>query len=230
MKLIFGILLLLVNLTQAAGLEFDQLEKKVIAPAEAITVTTDFNFTNKSDKAVTISKSDPGCSCLKVEISNGKLKYEPGESGVIRTTFDMGNFSGDVDKYIALWLDDAPDNAPSMKLTVHVHIPVLVGIEPKTLKWNIGEKIEPKSIRITMAEGKTIHIAGITSSSTAFKQELKTIEDGKKYDLVVTPLDPSLPGMAVIRIETDCSIAKHRVQQAFAVVHRPSPSDATAKP
>jgi Protein of unknown function (DUF1573) len=230
MQFTLGVLFSLSHFALAAGLEFDELEKKVTAAAEATTVMTDFSFTNKSNKAITISKSDPGCSCLKVQISDGKLKYEPGESGVVRTTFDMGNFSGDVDKYVALWLDDAPDSSPTMRLTVHVHIPVLVGIEPKTLKWNIGEKVEPKSIRITMAEGKTIHIAGITSSSTAFSQELKTIEDGKKYDLVVTPLDPTAPGMAVIRIETDCSIAKHRVQQAFAVVHRPSPADAAVKP
>jgi Protein of unknown function (DUF1573) len=230
MKLILSVLLVFTHFTQAAGLEFDQLEKLVTAAAEATSVTADFNFTNKGTKAVTISKSDPGCSCLKVQISDGKLKYEPGESGVVRTTFDMGNFSGDVDKVIALWLDDAPDNMPTMKLTVHVHIPVLVGIEPKTLKWSTDEKIGPKSIHIVMAEGRTIHITNITSSSNSFSQELKTIEDGKRYDLVMTPLDISTPGMAVIRIETDCPITKHRVQQAFAIVQTPPPSDPATKP
>lgn len=230
MKFTFAALLALTSLAHSASLEFEQLEKTIAAPADAMSVTADFNFTNKSDKAVTISKSDPGCSCLKVQISGGKLKYEPGESGVIRTTFDTGNFSGTVDKIIALWLDNAPDNSPTMRLTVHVQIPVLVGIEPRTVKWNIGEKVEPQTVKIVMAEGQSIHIAGITSSSTAFTHELKTIEDGKKYELIVTPLDATAPGMAVIRIETDCSIQKHRVQQAFAVVHHATPPEVPAKP
>jgi hypothetical protein len=81
-----------------------------------------------------------------------------------------------------------------------------------------------------MAEGHTIHVTGITSSSQAFRHELKTIEDGKKYDLVVTPLELDTPGMCVIRIDTDCPIPKHRTQQAFAVMRRPSPGEVTDKP
>jgi hypothetical protein len=36
--------------------------------------------------------------------------------------------------------------------------------------------------------------------------------------------------LAVIRIETDCGISKHRVQQAFAVVRKPSPPQTPLKP
>jgi Protein of unknown function (DUF1573) len=234
MKLVIAIWLTLVAFVQAAGLEFEQMITEVTAAADATTVTADFKFTNKGDKPVTISKSDPGCSCLKVQISEGKLQYAPGESGLIRTTFDMGNFSGTVDKMVALWLDDAPDNSPTMKLTVRVHIPVIVAVESqpgkKTLQWEIGGKTDPQVIHIVMAEGHTIHVTGITSSSQAFRHELKTIEDGKKYDLVVTPLELDTPGMCVIRIDTDCPIPKHRTQQAFAVMRRPSPGEVTDKP
>jgi hypothetical protein len=59
---------------------------------------------------------------------------------------------------------------------------------------------------------------------------LKTVEEGKKYDLVVTPGSIDAPGLAVIRIETDCGISKHRVQQAFAVVRKPSPPQTPLKP
>ncbi|MES2438294.1 MAG: DUF1573 domain-containing protein [Verrucomicrobiota bacterium] len=231
MKFVIGIWLTLAALAQAAGLEFEQLVKEINAAADASQVTAEFNFTNKSDKPVTIAKSDPGCSCLKVEISGGKLKYAPGESGTIRGTFDMGNFSGTVDKVIALWLDNDPEDTPSMKLTVRVNIPVLVSMEPKTVKWDLGEKAAPKTIHIVMAEGKPIHVTGAKCSSPSFTCEVKTVEEGKKYDLVVTASDTKAPGMGVIRIETDCEVSKHRTQQAFAVVRKPTPSDfATKKP
>lgn len=230
MKIALGIWLTLAACAQAAGLEFTGMLKELNAAAEATTVTADFNFTNKGDKPVTITKSDPGCSCLKVQISGGKLKYAPGESGVVRTTFDMGNFSGTVDKMVALWIDNDPPDKPSMTLTVRVHIPVLVGLEPKTVKWEIDGKADPQIIQIRMAEGKPIRVLGVKSSSDSFACELKTLEEGKKYDLVVTPRVINTPGIGVIRIETDCGISKHRIQQAFAIVRKSSPAEAAAKP
>lgn len=230
MKIATGMWLALAALSQAAGLQFKELLKEINAGANANTITADFNFTNTTDKPVTIAKSDPGCSCLHVQISGGKLKYAPGESGVIRTTFDMGNFSGTVDKVVALWLDADPANKPSVQLTVRVHIPVLVALEPKTVTWSVNGKPEPQTIRITMAEGKPIHVLRVTSSSDSFKTELKAVEEGKKYDLVVTPLVVNAPGIGVLRIETDSDIAKHKVHQAFAVVRKPSTAETAARP
>lgn len=228
MKILSGIWLAIAVFAQGGGLEFTETLKEIHAEADASIVTTEFHFTNKGDKPVFITKSDTGCSCLKVEISGGKLKYAPGESGVVRTTFEMGNFSGTVDKMVALWLEDDPEDKPSTRLTVRVHIPVLVGLEPKTVKWELGAKAEPQIIRIQMAGGKPIHVTGVTSSSESFACELKTVEEGKKYDLVVTPRNIDAPGMSVIRIETDCAISKHRLQQAFAVMRKSSQT--TAKP
>lgn len=214
----------------AAGLEFKELLKEVHAPVDVTTVTSDFEFTNKTDKPVTIAKSDPGCSCLKVQISGGKLRYAPGESGLIRATFDMGNFSGTVDKMIALWLDDDPADKPSTALTVRVHIPVLVGVDPKTVKWEIGGPKNPQTIKVSMAGDKPISIKEVKSSSESFHCEIKTVVAGKEYEVVVTPKATDSPGMAVIRIETDCEIAKHRTQQAFGVIRKPSPAETAAKP
>ena len=230
MKWTIGIWLALAAISHAQGLEFAEMIKIVNAPADALIVTADFSFTNKSDKSVLIAKSDPGCSCLKVEISGGKLKYAPGESGVVRTTFEMGNFSGTVDKMVALWIDDDAPDKPSKQLTVRVNIPVLVGIEPKTVKWDVGAKPEPQTIQIRMAEGKLIHVVGVKSSSETFSCEVKTLEEGQKYDLIVTPKDLDAPGMGVIRIETDCEISKHRTQQAFAVARKPTPTSTAPKP
>lgn len=230
MKFAFGIWLVLAAIMQAAGLEFDSMSKEVHAPVDAATVTADFKFTNKGSKPVTITKSDPGCSCLSVQISGGKLKYAPGESGVVRATFDMGNFSGEVDKVIALWLDKDPPDKPSTKLTVRVHIPVLISLEPKTLAWVIGGKADSKTIKIRMADGEKIKVTGVTSSSPTFKYEVKTVEEGREYDLVVTPTAVDAPAIGVLRVETDCKFEKHKTQQGFGVVRKATPAQAAAAP
>lgn len=213
--------LLLLSPVHGAGLNFPATLKEVEAPADAKKVTADFEFTNRSDKTVKVAKYDAGCSCMAVSIRDGKLDYAPGESGLIRADFELGNFSGSVDKAIALWLGEDPADKPSVQLTVRVHIPVLVSLEPKTLKWEAGGDASPETIRITMNHSEPIHVKSITCSSPALKHELKTIEDGKLYELVVKPENIDNPGLAILRIETDCKIERHRVQQAFTVVRKP---------
>jgi len=213
--------MLLILPAHGAGLDFPTALKEINAPADAKKVTVDFEFTNRSNKKVKVVKYDAACSCMAVGVKGGKLDYAPGESGLLRADFEMGNFSGTVDKTVALWLDDDPPEKPSVTLTVRVHIPVLVSLEPKTVKWEIGGDASPQTIRITMNHGQPIRVKGITSSSKAFRSELKTIDEGKLYELVVTPEEISTPGLAILRIETDCAVERHRVQQVFAVIRKP---------
>jgi hypothetical protein len=230
MRKTFGIWLAFAAVIHAAGLDFAEISKEIHAPADVTTVTADFEFTNKSGLPVTITKSDPGCSCVAVQVSGGKFRYETGESGMIRATFDMTNFSGTVDKVIALWLDKDPVDKPSTLLKLKVNIPVLVAMEPKTLKWELGGKGEPQTIQITMLEGQKINVTSVQSSSDSFICELKPVEPGKHYELIVTPTNVGVAGIGVFRIETDCQIKKHRTQQAFAVVRKPTAAETAAKP
>lgn len=212
------ILLAIATFAQSAPLKFSETLREVHAPADAKTVSTDFTFTNRSDKPVIISRYESACSCMKVEISEAKLRYAPGESGVIRAEFDMGNFSGEVDKTIAIWLDGDAKDKPSITLTARVHIPVIVNIEPKTIKWPLNGKAKPQTIAITMKDNKPVHITKVSNSSENFRHELRTVEEGKCYELIVTPLELSSPTLAIFRIETDCTLSKHKTQQAFAVI------------
>ena len=221
MKKTLLILLALQALTFAGTLEFKELVKSQNATADATKVTTDFEFTNKSDKTVTIAKCDPTCSCLAVQVSGGKMKYAPGESGVIRTVFDVGNATGLIEKGVAIYLDNDLPDKPSLNLQAKILIPVLVSLEPKTVSWDLGSKPEEKTIHVRMAEGNLINVIGVNVKES-FKCELKTIEKGVSYDLIVSPKSTESVDLGIIRIETDSKISKQKVQQAFVVVRRPA--------
>lgn len=220
MKITLAVLLVFPALLQAGSLDFENLVKEENATMDATTVVSDFAFTNKSEKPVTITKADPTCSCLKVEISGGKFTYAPGESGVIRTTFDVGNSTGLVEKGVVVFLDKDPPTHPSLQLKVNIHIPVLVELDPKTLSWEIGGKSETKTIHIRIADGNSVNVLSAASSNPVFATELKTIEKGAKYELLVTPKVMDVAGIGIVRIETDSKIAKQKTVQAFAVVRR----------
>lgn len=215
-----GIWLVSAAMAQAGKLDFPEPLKELKAAPEVQSVVADFPFTNSSGKSVTITKSDPDCPCLHVQVKGGKMSYAPGESGLLRATFDITNFSGQVEKNVGIWLDG--DAVPSQKITVKVDIPVLVKIEPKTVVWKVGEEPAPKTIRITMNGEKPIRVLKATSSA-AFATEVRTVEEGKTYDLVLAPMATGAAIVAPVRIETDCPIARHKIQQAFGAVTKKEP-------
>ena len=68
----------------------------------------------------------------------------------------------------------------------------------------------------------------MTGADPRFKQELKTIEEGKKYEVVITPASTEKVGMGVVHLETDCKFERHRSQRVFMVVRKPLAKPATA--
>jgi hypothetical protein len=205
----------------AGKLTFSEPVKEVKAGPEETKVKVDFPFTNETDKTVVVKETVGDCTCTSIEISGGRRAYEPGESGVIRLNFDIGAAVGKVEKGASIWVDDDSKDSPSHRLTMKVDIPILVEMEPKTLKWEIGQNAEPKTIKFKMHGDKPIHIRSVTPSTDNFNQELKTIEEGRSYELVVTPKDSSTKALAIFKVETDAEVTKHRTQQVFAVVSTP---------
>jgi hypothetical protein len=220
-----SIICILIGLAHCASAElvFESTLQEVNAPAAAVRVSADFTFTNRGTKPVHVAKVDPDCTCISYQIENGKLDYAPGESGVIRTEIDMGNFTGVIDKNLPIWLDDDPDNKPSVQLTMRIHIPQLVVLEPKTVKWEIGDA-SPRTIRVTMHHDEPIHVTNISSTSEAFQIELKTVTDGSIYDIQLTPKTTDKSVLGMLTVKTDCKIEKHRNQQGYAVIQKPDSS------
>jgi len=217
----------------AAGtLSFEETTKVVHAGTDAKTVTVDFVFQNKSGETVTIERYDAACTCINAGIQGGRLVYPPGEGGVIRANFDMSHFSGTTDKSLAVWLKGDPEDKPSISLVARVSIPVLVEVEPKTLFWEVGGKPEPKVVTLRMKHTEPIHVTAVSGADTRFSQELRTIEKGKLYEIVVTPGSTGEVGMGVIHVDTDCSSARFRSQRVFTVVRHPlpKPADLPRKP
>jgi hypothetical protein len=205
----------------AAGLDFPSKSLEATPKPDADEVVFDFPFTNKSGKHLIIREVVPNCSCLKSSIKGGKMAYAPGEQGVLRATMDITNLSGDVEKAAAVFLNDDPDTKPSSLITMRAHVPVLVEVSPKTARWNLGEKPGPKVVRITMHHDKPIRLLSVNTGKDLFRHQLKTIEDGKRYELEITPTDTSKADLQVFTLVTDCDIKRHKNAQAFADVFKP---------
>ncbi|MCW1924657.1 DUF1573 domain-containing protein [Luteolibacter arcticus] len=206
----------------AAGtLKFEKTRKDAVVENDQKTVTVDFDFKNESDSDASIEKYDAGCPCATVGVKDSKMTYKPGETGTVRIAFDLGMVPGTMDKAVAIYIKGDAANHPSVTLTSHIVVPALVEVEPKSLMWDVGSKPEPKTVTVTMKHTEPIKILSMTGADPRFKQELKTIEEGKKYEIVITPASTEKVGMGVVHLETDCKFDRHRSQRVFMVVRQP---------
>ena len=216
----------------AGTLKFDEMANEIQVSADAKTVTADFSFKNEGPDEVIVERFKAECTCITPSIKDGKLVYKPGESGVISTVYDTARIPATMSKSISVWLKGDPDDKPSVILTTRVIVPVLVEVEPQSLIWEVGSNPEPKTVTLTMKHSGPIKVTSITRADPRFKHELKTIEEGKKYQITVTPGTTRKVGAGVIVVETDCKDLRYRSQRIFTVVRQPlqKPLNAAGEP
>jgi hypothetical protein len=217
---IFSLLLLPLA---GAGLDFGETTRELHAAPDQNIITTDIDFKNTSSKTVTIERYEATCSCMGVKVKGGKLQYAPGESGVLRTTFDMRNFVGDTQKAIDIVMAGDGLEKDTVTLDFNIHIPVLVVIEPRTLSWDIGEAAKPKKFEITMNHSEPIRVKSVQCGKDTFTFQLTTLEEGKRYEITATPKSTASPELAVISVITDCKIERQATQRIFTVVRPKTP-------
>jgi transcriptional regulator of met regulon len=138
----------------------------------------------------------------------------------MKVDFELGSFAGLVEKTVLLWTTDDADDSPSSILTVALDIPVLFEVNPKTVFWDQHGDKKPQVIKLKVNSPDPIKILSHSMTNEKFDYQLKTLRDGKEYEIVVTPKDVSLPAFGMVRLTTDSSIPRYRRQMAFVCVRR----------
>lgn len=222
MKSFAFIFFALTTFLHAGSVKFEKDLYEAHAGIKEELVTREFKFTNTSEKTIKIRDADAGCTCVAVEFLGRKTTYATGESGVMRVAFKVENAQGTVDKTVLVWLEGDPDEKPSSQVTFRIQIPTAITLEPKTLSWDLNSKPEPKSIRVKIDYEKPVRIKKISVSNENYTSEIIPVEEGKAYDVRITPISTATPGLCLIGIESDIDIDKYQRQQGFARIVSPA--------
>ncbi len=223
----------------SAQLEFASKHSRYQAKPTDTQFESSFTFENTGSHPVVIREVDTNCGCILAEAD--KERYGKGESGTIKAIFKIGGAEGVQTKTVSVsyypdksgdapWDPKAPPYAPApgdlktQRLTVELDVPAIIEVEPKIIKWPVGAPSETQKITVTMKHEEPIAIRQVKSSRESVKVEVKEIEGGRLYELLVTPTTTEKVQLGMLTIETDCSIAKHRKKLAFFSVHRPQPA------
>jgi hypothetical protein len=216
----------LATFSARAGLVFErEVASEAAAPSEETHEST-FHFKNTGTKPVTISEVQSTCGCLGA--STDKMVYQPGDSGTLSATIKLGTFEGEVIKSIYLISDD--DQEPKRQLQMKITIPKLMEVSPEVTTWAVGEDPKPKKLSIKVLRDEPIVVTAVSSTRDNFTVELVELEQGRVYEVIMTPKTTAEPTLGAVKIETDCELSRYRNRLAFFNVVRPRRPAAAAVP
>jgi len=168
-----------------AELEWETDHVSINAEMGQDKVVAKYPFTVLGEQAVKISQVRASCGCTATKLD--KDTYEPGESSEIEAVFTIGNRQGKQVKKIFVHLNDA--TSPTYTLTLEVDIPELLKIEPRFVYWGVNDELESKIIKLSVPHEEKVLVRQVRCMNNQIKVDLKTIEDGKEYEVIITPMD-----------------------------------------
>lgn len=201
-----------------ADLKFDQSTVELKAKPSDEQLEAQFTFKNTGASEVEITDLDISCSCLSA--SPDQKTYAPGASGKLDVTFKLGSFTGYQKKALTVVTGEK-----RTRLEVGVQIPNVITITPDIAEWQVGEAPTPKSFKIVVDHPDPIKITEVVCKRDEFTHELKTIKEGREYEIILTPKSTMTALLGMLRISTDCKIPKHQKQMAFFAISRKKPAE-----
>ncbi len=186
-NLCLGCLLLAWPAWAQAKLNFETTAQTLPTKWSDKSVTAVYKFTNTGTETVKITDMQSSCGCTVPVLD--KKEYAPGESGELKAVFTPGDKIGPQNKTITLKTD--LKEQPAIQLTFQTDVPAVPGFDQQLIYWNRGQNPDPKTIVVTLPPDLPLDKIEITpKAGSDFTATLKTVEEGKKYEILVTPPKP----------------------------------------
>ena len=203
--------------TGRAQLSWTDKKIELSSDSTAPTVEARFHLTNSGAKPGDILRVSSSCGCTSAKLE--KRHFEPGQGGDIVVTYSRGSHTGLQTNMIAVETSDQP---PAM-LTLLVHIPEVVRLEPEFVTWTHLEAKTPKTILLKMVVPGKITALEVQSSDPAISAQAHETVAGREYRLVITPQDVSHFLRAVLTITCELEGKDKKTFTSYATVQPGTP-------
>ncbi len=181
---------------------------KAEAGQEIVEVT--FDVTNRGAEPARIKELVSTCACLSVEIDQNPIPS--GETAVITGVFETEKLRGQSERKISVVLGG--ESRPVF-LTTRIETDPLYTIEEAMTTWKVGGKPQPRTIKFRVQAKDAIRVLSAESKREEVTAELITIEEGRSYDIVLTPESTESSLLGILRIVTDCEIESYARPLAY---------------
>lgn len=182
-----------------AELVFEKSVHDIEAKTGETQALAEYIFTNNSNNPVTIKEIKTGCDCTTATMT--KSTFAPGEQGRISVLFKFGDRVGEQRKTITIQTDDP--RQPEVLLGFNVMIPQMWTVAPRFLYWREGQGGQSQTVEIKVGGETSRKLVSAEILEGDVKVELREEEPGKRYTLIVTPLDINKPTRAMILVRPE---------------------------
>jgi hypothetical protein len=152
-------------------------------------VKHDYVFTNTGSQLLAIREVRPSCGCTAAGVWDKQV--EPGKTGKIPIEFNSAGFGGFVMKTVFVACNDPAQTNVMLQFKGTVWKPIEV--TPAYATFTPGSDAvnnETKLIKIVTHLEEPVTLSEPVCTNNAFKAELKTLKEGKEFELLVTALVP----------------------------------------
>ena len=162
-------------------------------------VNHNFIFTNTGNQELEISDVQSSCGCTAA--TNWDRRIAPGKTGTIPVIFNSGGMAGPVQKN--LWIVSNDPTNPVVFLEFGATIWKLIDAIPAIATFTFGPDFqtnETRIIRLVSNLTEPVTLSSPVCTNASFRAELKTVQEGKEFELRVTVVPPLGPGSLVAPI------------------------------
>jgi len=169
-----------------------------------------FQFTNRSDKPVRITKIVPSCGCLNPRLYDGKETYAPGERGRFTLAVKTAREQPGPKEYTAKVQYESDgkffEETMALRLVLPKH---KITVEPSEIYfYQLTGQPDSRTIHVVDTRGGKLEVKGATVNSPHARVRVGNVEvddDGRRRFPVRIDVAGEVPGgrnVAIIEIET----------------------------
>src|SRR5438477_2774528 len=181
-----------------------------------------FVFTNIGTATLEIKDVRPGCGCTTA--GTWDKSVEPGKTGSIPLQFNSANFGGAVTKSATVSCNDPSQTNVILQIKGTVWKPI--DVTPTMAVFNVSSEVqtnETKIVKIVNNLDEPITLSDLQCTNKSFQAELKTVKEGKEFELHITAIPPfSGPSVfAPVSLKTSSAKMSNINVTAYVVVQQP---------
>lgn len=198
---LIAVVMLITSLCQAE-IKWDSNELNLGADFGENTCEFAFVFTNAGKLPIEFGTPSASCACTFVKFD--RTVFLPGESGVVKGTYNTSGRKGlnKVTITVAGNEIDGEVRRPfADKLKLIVVVPEIVKIMPGIILWRKSEAASAKTIRFEINKAFPVSLKLANVSTNAFLTEWREIKAGECYELLVSPVSTAEGQRAVVTVE-----------------------------
>jgi len=185
-------------------------------------VTHSFVFTNIGTATLEINDVRPGCGCTTA--GTWDKKVEPGKTGSIPLQFNSANFGGVVMKQATVTCNDP--SRSNIVLQINGTVWKAIEVTPTMVVFNVPSEAQTndtKVVRIVSNLDQPLALSDLQCTNSSFNAELKTVKEGKEFELRITAMPPfDLPSVvAPVTLKTSSTDMPVINVSAYAMVQQP---------